>query len=57
MLEVVTEHKSILGEGPVWDFKKKTICWVDIVQGEIHEWNPSLKLLTTLRTFGRRPHI
>ena len=40
-IETVIPHTCLLGEGPVWDFRKKTICWVDILNGQIHEYNPS----------------
>jgi sugar lactone lactonase YvrE len=41
MIEVAVEHKSFLGEGPVWDNRRRSICWIDILAGEIHEWNPT----------------
>jgi sugar lactone lactonase YvrE len=41
MEEVIVGHRSLLGEGPVWDAKRKTICWIDILKGEIHEYSPS----------------
>jgi sugar lactone lactonase YvrE len=40
-IETVIPETCLLGEGPVWDFRKKTICWVDILNGQIHEYNPS----------------
>jgi sugar lactone lactonase YvrE len=40
MEEVVLDHRCLLGEGPVWDAKRKAICWIDILRGEIHEYNP-----------------
>src|SRR5215210_6917038 len=39
-LDVVVKHICALGEGPVWDAKRKVICWIDILQGEIHEYSP-----------------
>ncbi len=41
IIETVISETFLLGEGPVWDFRKKTICWVDILNGQIHEYNPS----------------
>ncbi len=41
IIETVIQNACLLGEGPVWDFRKKTICWVDILNGQIHEFNPS----------------
>lgn len=34
----VHPHKSELGEGPLWDAQKMAICWVDILNGHIHEF-------------------
>jgi|SRR5450432_165801 len=41
MEEVVPGHRCLLGEGPVWDARRKTICWIDILLGEIHEFSPA----------------
>jgi sugar lactone lactonase YvrE len=38
IVEVVTDHVCFLGEGPVWDSKLQSICWVDIMNGQIHEF-------------------
>jgi sugar lactone lactonase YvrE len=46
---LVLNHTCLLGEGPVWDTKNKLICWVDILNGEIHEYSPEQK---THRTIG-----
>jgi sugar lactone lactonase YvrE len=40
---VVLEHQCQLGEGPVWDFERKIIIWIDILRGEIHEHSPAEK--------------
>lgn len=42
-VEVVLPRQCILGEGPVWDMKRRVICWIDIVSGEIHEFSPESK--------------
>jgi sugar lactone lactonase YvrE len=39
-IDVVLPHRCLLGEGPVWDEKNQMICWIDIVNGEIHEYSP-----------------
>ena len=39
----VVPHLCLLGEGPIWDVKRKLICWVDILCGEIHEYSPQSK--------------
>lgn len=41
IIETVIQNVCLLGEGPVWDFRKRTICWVDILNGQIHEYNPA----------------
>lgn len=38
-IENVTDVKSKLGEGPVWDSKSQSIFWLDIENGLIHEFN------------------
>jgi sugar lactone lactonase YvrE len=38
--ETVIDHRCLLGEGPVWDPKRKTICWIDILSGIIHQYSP-----------------
>lgn len=48
-IDVVVKHTCALGEGPVWDSKRKVICWVDILQGEIHEWSPEQKTHRTIQ--------
>lgn len=47
-IETVISETCLLGEGPVWDFRKKTICWVDILNGLIHEYNPANHLHQTV---------
>ena len=43
-LDIVVDHKCLLGEGPVWDAVRKTIYWVDILKAEIHEYIPAQKM-------------
>lgn len=38
--EVVTHHRCLLAEGPVWDESGKRIFWVDILQGEVRFFYP-----------------
>jgi sugar lactone lactonase YvrE len=37
-----------LAEGPVWDAKRQVICWVDILNGEIHEYSRQHKIHNTI---------
>ena len=39
--ELLLDVKAILGEGPVWDWKKQILFWVDIEGCELHSYNPS----------------
>jgi sugar lactone lactonase YvrE len=47
-VERMLNHSSLLGEGPVWDIKTATLCWVDILNGRIHEYSPETKSLRTI---------
>jgi sugar lactone lactonase YvrE len=47
-VETVVKYKCLLGEGPVWDSRRETLCWIDILNGEIHEYNPADDLQKTL---------
>jgi len=46
--EVVVDHACLLGEGPVWDGARNSICWVDILRGEIHEFNITSNIHRTI---------
>ncbi|MCM4169544.1 6-deoxy-6-sulfogluconolactonase [Arenibacter antarcticus] len=48
-VEVVCDQKSELGEGPVWDVARGLICWVDILNGHIHEWDAEGNSLNTIK--------
>ncbi|MEO9891922.1 SMP-30/gluconolactonase/LRE family protein [Aurantibacter sp.] len=37
------DFKSILGEGPVWDYQNQLLYWVDIEGYKLHQFNPSTK--------------
>ncbi len=38
-IEVFVEHKSQLGEGPLWDPKSDRLYWVDIFAPALHSVN------------------
>jgi sugar lactone lactonase YvrE len=38
-LEVVVDHRCLLGEGPVWDGERNVICWLDVLSGQVHEYS------------------
>lgn len=40
-VEPVLKYQCILGEGPVWDPTNARLLWVDILNGEIHQWFPN----------------
>ncbi|MDR3696635.1 SMP-30/gluconolactonase/LRE family protein [Mucilaginibacter sp.] len=46
--EIILPHQCLLGEGPVWDIKRGVICWIDILDGEIHEYSPESKKHKTI---------
>ena len=48
-IEIACNMLNSLGEGPIWDSVKKTICWADISNGEIHELDPKSKLHTIIQ--------
>ncbi|MBM1105199.1 SMP-30/gluconolactonase/LRE family protein [Aurantibacter crassamenti] len=39
--KLLLDTKSVLGEGPVWDFQKLLLYWVDIEGYKLHQYNPS----------------
>jgi sugar lactone lactonase YvrE len=36
--ELLLDAKAILGEGPAWDEKTRTLYWVDILAKRVHAW-------------------
>lgn len=42
-LEIVTNIKASLGEGPLWDAPNKLLYWVDIIDKKIFNYNPRTK--------------
>ncbi|GGD22652.1 hypothetical protein GCM10011389_33050 [Pontibacillus salipaludis] len=39
-VELIVDSKSRLGEGPSWDREKGVLYWVDILQQQLHCYNP-----------------
>lgn len=52
-IDVVVDHKSLLGEGAVWDFQRKVIYWIDILNGEIYEYEPKQKTYRTIPVYQK----
>lgn len=48
--QLVTNHSCLLGEGPVWDAAHHRILWLDIVQGEIHQFYPESRTHKVFKT-------
>src|SRR5688572_30486576 len=46
--EVVTDKKSVCGEGPVWDGETNSMYWIDIVTGDIHKYHVTAHDLATI---------
>ena len=47
-IDIVVDCTSLLGEGPVWDNVQKCICWIDILNGNIHQFWPDQKKFITI---------
>lgn len=47
-IDVVVKHTCLLGEGPVWDARCKVIYWIDILNGQIHEYCPEQNIHKTI---------
>jgi sugar lactone lactonase YvrE len=39
-VDLVLDVKAQLGEGPIWDTARKRLIFVDIMRGEVHEFDP-----------------
>lgn len=47
-VDIVVDHKCLLAEVPVWDDVQKCICWIDILNGEIHQFSIEKKVFTSI---------
>ncbi len=45
--EVLVNLHAMLGEGPLWDHRKRALAWVDILSGHVHVTDPSTGATTT----------
>lgn len=50
--KLLIDTKSTLGEGPVWDWQKQLLFWVDIEGKKLHRYEPS-KQESTEWSFGQ----
>ncbi len=39
-IELLIDGRAALGEGAIWDSQKKVLYWVDIINGEVHIYDP-----------------
>lgn len=49
-IAVFSEHRCLLGEGPVWDAANASFLWIDIMKAELLEWAPGMKAPKIIRT-------
>lgn len=49
-LECISDVKSLLGEGPIWDADSNKVYWVDILQGMIHELSTKDRSIRSIST-------
>lgn len=48
--QTVTDHISLLGEGPLWDEQKQRIIWLDILNGKVHSFVPETSAYSFFKT-------
>jgi sugar lactone lactonase YvrE len=51
-LELVIDAKALLGEGPCWDKEAKLLYWVDIIENNVHIFDPLLNRNRTIPALG-----
>ena len=51
-IELLTESKAELGEGPSWDSRSNVLYWVDIQGGNVHVYKPNNGKDTVIHTGG-----
>lgn len=40
-IDIALDVKADLGEGPIWDAARRSLLFVDIMRGEVHEFDPA----------------
>lgn len=48
MIELVVDYQAKLGEGPIWDVESERLYWVNILDGEIHIYDPKAETNDTI---------
>jgi sugar lactone lactonase YvrE len=51
--DLVVDARASLGEGPVWDDRRRLLWWVDIEGRLVHRWSPAHGAQTPLQAPGR----
>jgi L-arabinonolactonase len=51
-LEIISDHRDALGEGPWWDIAEQTLYWVDSCAGSIHATRLGENTITSVSTPG-----
>ena len=41
-LELIVDTRAVVGEGPIWDSKTNVLYWLDIINGEVHIYDPAV---------------
>jgi sugar lactone lactonase YvrE len=52
-IPLLPDLRCQLGEGPVWDAQRGLLCWVDILTGNIHQYDPAQQTRTSIHV----PHL
>lgn len=49
-IKCVVDAKNILGEGPIWNDREKSLYWCDNIAGKIHKYDPATTEFLTWST-------
>lgn len=47
--QLILDSKSTLGEGAIWNTETQRLLWVNIPDGEVHEFDPETKADKTIK--------